>query len=249
MLSFRAYLKGNKDRGTITKLKQFQKSYPDYDYGPQNGPTPNSDVDNFSASLGLGMGGENEESPKKLEKGSMLTVDQLLAAAKRYKGRKGVNRWFPKPEEQEMNLDNVVPGDSNPRDPSYEEPQSSSAASNNHGEEPQDPDRADDDVELPATDGEQPVEDETQDPNRQGTIRHVPNAHLVFKRETEDGTYEELWLYNIGKNFKSDTQIRERILAGTDIPIEKMQSKDGTQYYDIWSIGNVQMLNIKGLPN
>jgi len=193
MLSFRAYLKGNKDRGTITKLKQFQKSYPDYDYGPQNGPTPNSDVDNFSASLGLGMGGENEESP--------------------------------------------------------EEPQSSAAASNNHGEEPQDPDRADDDVELPATDGEQPVEDETQDPNRQGTIRHVPNAHLVFKRETEDGTYEELWLYNIGKNFKSDTQIRERILAGTDIPIEKMQSKDGTQYYDIWSIGNVQMLNIKGLPN
>jgi len=213
MLSFRDYLKGNKDRGTITKLKQFHKSYPDYDYGPQNDPAPFSDANNMSAALGLGMGGENEE---------------------------------------EINTQNLLP-DSKPRDKSYEDPYSFAPANNNHGAEepdaPQDPDTAEDDIESSAINQEPVGDEQAQDPNKQGVIRRVPNAHLVFKRETEDGGYEELWAYNVGANFKDDAKIRGHILAGTDIPIEKMQSKDGTQYYDIWTIGNVQMMNIKGLQN
>src|SRR5690606_5685916 len=36
-----------------------------------------------------------------------------------------------------------------------------------------------------------------EDPNLQGTIRQVDKAHLVYKRVTDEGFYEELWFYNI----------------------------------------------------
>jgi len=88
----------------------------------------------------------------------------------------------------------------------------------------------------------------TEDPDRQGTIRAVKKAHLVYKRESGDGGFEELWVYNVG-TMKDELETRKAILAGTDIPPGKTTSPDGTQTYSIWSTGNAEMLSIKGLPN
>jgi hypothetical protein len=88
-----------------------------------------------------------------------------------------------------------------------------------------------------------------QDPNRQGAIRVVKGAHLVYKRESEDGTFSELWVYKIGDQRTDEFKIRKNILAGTDIPIDNTASEDGTQTYSLWTSGNVQMIKIEGLPN
>lgn len=89
---------------------------------------------------------------------------------------------------------------------------------------------------------------DNEDPNRQGVIRTVPKAHLVYKRQTSDGTYEELWIYTTGGSMQDELTIRRAILAGTDIPANKVKSPDGSQSYEIWTVGNGQLLNIKGLP-
>lgn len=88
----------------------------------------------------------------------------------------------------------------------------------------------------------------TEDPDRQGAIRTVNKAHLVYKRESGDGGFEELWVYNIG-TMKDELKTRKAILAGTDIPPGKTTSPDGTQTYSIWSTGNAEMICVKGLPN
>lgn len=90
---------------------------------------------------------------------------------------------------------------------------------------------------------------EDDDPNKQGVIRKVTSAHLVYKRKDEEGTYEELWIYKLNGEFKDELEIRRDILAGTDIPQNKMKSEDGAQSYQLWTSGNVQWLNITGLPN
>jgi len=87
------------------------------------------------------------------------------------------------------------------------------------------------------------------DPDRAGVIRTVKNAHLVYKRQAEDGTYDELWVYNIHDATHDDLDIRRDILAGTDIPVKKTKSPDGKQSYSINTMGNAQMLSISGLPN
>lgn len=100
------------------------------------------------------------------------------------------------------------------------------------------------DVELDAV-----TDNVSEDPNRQGLIRKVKGAHLVYKRKTEDGTYEELWIYNSGNNLRDELEIRKAVLAGTDIPAGRTASPDGKQQYEIWSAGNAEMLQIQGLPN
>lgn len=92
------------------------------------------------------------------------------------------------------------------------------------------------------------ADDATDDPNRQGLIRTVKGAHLVYKRETEEGSFEELWIYNV-TTLRDELIVKKAILAGTDIPTNKMQSPDGAQSYEIWSAGNAELLMIKGLPN
>lgn len=87
----------------------------------------------------------------------------------------------------------------------------------------------------------------TEDPDRAGLIRRVPNARLVYKRETADGSFEELWIYNVG-NIKDELAVRKAILAGTDIPTNQTQSPDGTQNYTVWTSGNAEILHILGLP-
>lgn len=119
---------------------------------------------------------------------------------------------------------------------------------------------AGDDVDLNAALGDNEGGDETdpkldaitdkasEDPDRQGLVRKVKGAHLVYKRQIEDGTYEELWIYNSG-NMRDELDIRKAVLAGTDIPTTKTSSPDGTQKYELWSAGNAEMLQIQGLPN
>jgi hypothetical protein len=92
-------------------------------------------------------------------------------------------------------------------------------------------------------------EEDDEDPNKQGVIRKVKGAHLVYKRQDEEGTYEELWIYKLTGEVKDDLEIRRDILAGTDIPQNKTKSEDDTQSYDLWTSGNVQWLKISNLPN
>ncbi len=101
----------------------------------------------------------------------------------------------------------------------------------------------DTDAEFAAND--QPTEPE--DPNRQGMIRTVKGAHLVYKREVEDGTYEELWIYN-ASTLRDEITIRKAVLAGTDIPVNKSQSPDGAQSVETWVAGNAELMLVKGLP-
>ncbi len=96
-------------------------------------------------------------------------------------------------------------------------------------------------------DNEQP--NNSEDPDRQGNVRYVEGAHLVSRRQVDDGTYEELWIYNIDKNntTRSD-KIIKNILKGTDIPENEISSDDGSQDYVAWTVGNVQMIKVRGLP-
>ena len=88
---------------------------------------------------------------------------------------------------------------------------------------------------------------EPEDPNRAGVIRYVKGAHLVYKREQEDGTYEEMWIFNSGE-FKRDMDVKKAILAGTDIPVNATASEDGSQEVSMWSAGNADIVVVKGLP-
>lgn len=88
--------------------------------------------------------------------------------------------------------------------------------------------------------------DEPEDPNRQGLIRAVKGAHLVYKRSVDDGAFEELWIYNVS-TLRDEITIRKAILAGTDIPVNKAQSPDGSQSFETWSAGNAELMLIKGL--
>jgi hypothetical protein len=87
------------------------------------------------------------------------------------------------------------------------------------------------------------------DPDKQGLIRRVPGAHLVYKRVGEEGTFEELWMYEIKKGLRDEYDIRDDIIAGTDIVKTQTQSQDGAQSYSMWTAGNMQLLKIIGLPN
>lgn len=87
------------------------------------------------------------------------------------------------------------------------------------------------------------------DPNRQGLIRTVKGAHLIYKRKNEEGTFDELWVFGTGDDMKKTLEVRRAILAGTDIPPRATKSENGAQTYTLTSMGNGQILNIKGLPN
>lgn len=103
--------------------------------------------------------------------------------------------------------------------------------------------------------GEGEVEGESQqdsqdqeDPDKQGVLRKVKGAHLVYKRKSPDGDFEELWVFNTGGGLQDEIAIRKSILAGTDIPPSKTKSPDDLQSYEIVTLGNAQLLHIKGLP-
>lgn len=88
------------------------------------------------------------------------------------------------------------------------------------------------------------------DPNRQGLIRTVKGAHLVYKRKNNEGTYDELWVFGTGNNdIRDSLEVRRAILAGTDIPPRALKSENGQQSYTLTTLGNGQLLHIKGQQN
>lgn len=86
-------------------------------------------------------------------------------------------------------------------------------------------------------------------PKYEGTVRAVKGAYLVSRKEQADETFTEIWIYNVGKDFDSESNVRKAILAGTDVDPTKNVSEDGTQEAVLKSIGNVQFLTVTGLPS
>lgn len=94
-----------------------------------------------------------------------------------------------------------------------------------------------------AANPDEPVED----PDKQGLIRQVPKAHLVYKRRMDNDTFEELWIYNVTQ-LTNDTKIRQAILAGTEISLASSQSPDGAKKCVVWSMGNAECIKLTGIP-
>ena len=102
-----------------------------------------------------------------------------------------------------------------------------------------------DDEEL---DDQDDLEDE-EDEDYQGNIRTVRGAHLVYKRMTEDGTYDELWIYNVGKNKPAEQKIRNAILAGAGTSDGVGEEGAEAKQPETYTVGNVQYIKLTGLPN
>jgi hypothetical protein len=83
----------------------------------------------------------------------------------------------------------------------------------------------------------------------EGIVRAVKGAYLVSKKEQADETFTEVWMYNVGKKYDDEANIRKAILSGTDIDPTKNFSEDGTQEAVITSVGNVQFLTLVGIPD
>ncbi len=93
--------------------------------------------------------------------------------------------------------------------------------------------------------------DKVKKPNNnfKGLIRTVRGASLVFKKEELNGNFNELWIYNIGDDSFKESKIRKSILAGTDINPDLMTSDDEKQKAQTYTMGNIQFLELTGLPN
>jgi len=86
--------------------------------------------------------------------------------------------------------------------------------------------------------------------NKAGLLRSVKNAHMVYKRKTQEGTFEELWIYNCDYDeFQESSKIKQAILSGTDIIPGERSSEDESQKYELIRLGNAMLLHITGLPN
>lgn len=107
-------------------------------------------------------------------------------------------------------------------------------------------------------DGDQqqdPNEDQPNqpDPDRQGSIRTIPDAHLVYKRKNENNLYDELWIYKQNQHDTWTMKTYDAIVAGSDIPRGSSSSPDGAQTVERWEVGDPKstlvFVNIKGLAN
>lgn len=85
-------------------------------------------------------------------------------------------------------------------------------------------------------------------PERRGIVRRVDNAHLVYKRMNDSGTFDELWIFNTSDNMSDSLEIKRAILAATDIPPRQTTSEDGIQRYTMTTMGDVQFMEINNLP-
>jgi len=117
-------------------------------------------------------------------------------------------------------------------------------------------DAYDDDEQLgmDAGEGTTPADSEQEeDPDRQGAIRVVKNAHLIYKRKDDNNMYTELWVYKQDMSKQISSEIYNAIIAGTDIPKGSRASEDGSQTVKTWEIGppesTLSYVEIKGIPN
>lgn len=103
---------------------------------------------------------------------------------------------------------------------------------------------------LASSDGEPTEPGSLDTPEQEAVKRSVKGAHLVFKRQADVDTYEELWIYEINpKDPMAHAKVEELILAGTDISPTSMASEDGSQRAKSWVAGNAKMLHLSGLVN
>lgn len=98
-------------------------------------------------------------------------------------------------------------------------------------------------------DGGVPGGSSEEDDDRQGSLRSVKGARLTFKRQMPDGTFQEMWIFNVGETLKDSLQVKRAILSGTDIPENQFESADGKQRYKIVTLGNAQIIKIEGLSS
>lgn len=119
-------------------------------------------------------------------------------------------------------------------------------------------DRQDDDGDTQRDDnpdGQSTGDDDAKqgDPDRQGSIRTVPDAHLVYKRKNENNLYDELWIYKQNQHDTWTMKTYDAILAGSDIPKGASTSEDNTQSVERWEVGDPKdtlvFVNIIGLAN
>jgi hypothetical protein len=100
-----------------------------------------------------------------------------------------------------------------------------------------------DDTEIPSP----------EDLNRQGTIRVVKDAHLVYKRKEDANRYTELWIYKRNLLAKQSDTVYAAIMAATDIQNLAKKSVDGEQSVEVWSIGDprdkLTFVKINGLSD
>lgn len=91
------------------------------------------------------------------------------------------------------------------------------------------------------------------DLNKQGMIRTVKDAHLVYKRKDQNNQYTELWVYKRDSGKKNSTAPFDAIIAGTDIEKGHTMSPDGEQSIRTWEVGPVSntvcFVEIMGLAN
>lgn len=152
------------------------------------------------------------------------------------------------PESDDADIDAEVDPESD-EFPDLNGPMGTKVANGSSDLDSDEPDDASDSGDIDPSDSEGSP-GESDDPNKQGTIRTVKGAKLVYKRQEYDGTYTELWMLNNTKDsLRDDLDIRRDVLSGTDIPNNSRTSDDGSQKYDITVLGNVQMLKVTGLPN
>lgn len=116
----------------------------------------------------------------------------------------------------------------------------------------------DDDIDGQEPDGDQPDELDFGDEgtgDELGTgeepiTRFVPGAHLIYKRQSDVDSFEELWIYAVDvKSPTSHAKIEQQILAGTDIDPNSMASEDGAQQAAVWHAGNAKYMHLTGLVN
>ena len=85
--------------------------------------------------------------------------------------------------------------------------------------------------------------------NYQGNVRTVQNARLIYKRKQPNGTYEELWLFNVSSDPKINAKIKKDILTITNIDDtdERRISPDGGQTHETSVIGNIAYVKVSGI--
>ena len=84
--------------------------------------------------------------------------------------------------------------------------------------------------------------------HQDGIRRAVNGARLVSKHKSADGSFTELWIYRTERT-ASDAKVLRAILAGTDIPVGASQSPDGSQTFSTWACGNIEFVEVFGMPN
>lgn len=80
------------------------------------------------------------------------------------------------------------------------------------------------------------------------TSRRVPRARLLWKKKDDNGTFTERWMY-VATNIDDLVAIKRKVLAGTDIPVNKSMSPDGHQSVMMEQFGDLCYLTITGLAS